>query len=281
MTCTNEAEAHLPPGILDNFQLEHTFRIDMRAGGLFGDLFSVRWDDIRHLAIAAASLSAEVTKRSPSEFELSPYLLAKAGGAIAGIYITHKGRTPLSADELLVRSESIATFMHTISGGRSLSSGDLPFSDAISSDQQEKIDEASRTFLDKRTGSPKLSVPIIASLSKQNELIRLSRMAPKMVDASTGENMIVAGLVEGLDRDARTIKILTEDRKRISVHFSVEAHLDVLKTLLCDNFIHRLMIATVRDAKGRAGEIVSEILKDEPVQPMELKPSASARSQRN
>lgn len=259
--------------ILDDLTLDHAYAINKVADDWVGEIYAIRWDEIRQTASSIAQLSADITRRPPSEFVLMPYLSGKDSLARVGIRVAYCGQTGLNEKEISERTAAVCRFLARVTSRTGDDNHELPLGDDAAPVDSGAIDSAVKNFIEEIHGKEKCAVPFIVSIGNDAEVIAISKFSARPVDVVAGKQTEVDAFVEGLDREDRScrLKLLSGQTIRIKMH--PESHLHMLKDVLCNDRPYRIVIDDVLDAKGRGGQIVSEISAFPLTDAIELSPS--------
>lgn len=245
--------------LLDVLFLDHPYAIHHINDEWIGELHSIRWDEIRHIAVAVASLSATITSRPESEFQLAPFLSAKQEKSLVGIKVLHRSANALRESDFEIRSAVIQHYLETIATRGVDRNYQLPFSDELTPEHISLVENTSANILEK-LGGRKCHIPIKAEIGgKQLSTLSINGFAPRPYSTQSDMTKTIEGILEGLDRNDRDCKIILTSGQALSIKFNVEMHLQEFKSALCDNKPYSFVIADVLDAKGRAGRIVTDI----------------------
>lgn len=241
---------------LDVIQIGDLFDLRLVDQLWVGEWHAISWESVRPLAAALCALSAQVCERPSRDFVIEEFVSPAGDKARVGARVVYSGKASLEESTQRHRVAAVKRLTEIISTDGNALDCSLPLDPDLPSDNA--VREVAKEFLQKN-GGKRIPSKLDVFVGKSAAAIPVLRLANKPVDEITRSEYRLEGFVESLDRPERSCKIVTMAGATLPLKFKVEADLGRLRDALCSDRLYAIDVSNVLDAKGRAGEIISDI----------------------
>lgn len=258
----NDQQAQGAQTELANLQLGNKYDIRRVGDKWVGPWHAIHWDQMRSIAVTMLQLSSQICERPIAEFGLDEFIFSEGAKAFVGIRMFHNSAARLNDAAVAKCDAALAELLRVITSDTS--SRNLPFDEALAPDIEAAAAKVGLGFLKKHGGND-VRVRIDVSIGRGNELVQVSRLAPKPVETIDSAEKHVTGFCEGFDRPDRACHIVDLDGQNIWTSFAVSVDLQRLREIACDDKPYMFTIANVLDANGRPDLMVRDFKRTEDV----------------